>query len=307
MIQIAVQGRVVDRTQWIDLVTTVERLGFHGLCVADHRGSTSSPFVALAAAAMITDRITLGTCVLNAGLWTPMELATEATTLNEMSNGRCVLGIGAGHTPSEWSMIGAPMPTAGEKVERMIDLVTAVRALIAGNVVTASNNYFTLSEAQITANPTDRGIPILVGGNGQRVLSFAAVEADVVGVSGLGRTLADGHSHEVAWSPAQLNKTFERIAALAGEANRAPDIEALVQHVEITNDAERSAERIAELVPGATPADLLDAPFMWIGTVEEITAQINEYQKSWGITRYVIRDSSLDAASEVLRSLQHQT
>ena len=82
MIKISVQGKVANRNQWMDLATKVERQGFHGLYVADHRGSTASPFVALAAAATLTERITLGTCVLNAGAWSPMALATEAVTLD---------------------------------------------------------------------------------------------------------------------------------------------------------------------------------------------------------------------------------
>ena len=304
MIQISVQGRMTDRQQWIDLVTTIEREGFHGLCVADHPGSAASPFVAMAAAAALTERITLGTCVINAGVWSPLALATEVATLDVLSAGRCLLGVGAGHTPSEWSMIGSQIPSAGERVDQMIDLVGAVAALLAGEAVTATSERFTLSEAQLTDHPSNRRVPLLVGGSGRRVLSFAATTADVVGVAGLGRTLADGHSHEVDWSLGALNSTFSAIADSAIRADRNPKIEALVQHIEITSDAERAAAQIAEFVPGATPADLLDAPFMWIGTTEEITSRIRRHAETWGITRYVIRDSSMEPGVEILRSLR---
>lgn len=304
MIQISVQGKVANRNQWMDLATKVERQGFHGLYVADHRGSTASPFVALAAAATLTERITLGTCVLNAGAWSPMALATEAVTLDALSDGRCLLGVGAGHTPAEWSMVGSSIPAASERVDRMIELVVAVRALIAGEQVTTSNKHFALSSAQLTDFPVKRKVPILIGGNGRRVLSFAARESDFIGVTGLGRTLADGHSHEVNWSLNELNRTFDRLASVARDAGNAPEIEALVQHIEITDDAERTAAQMAEFVPGASADVLLNAPFMWIGTAKEISTQINQHAEAWGITRCVIRDSAIAAGSEVLHSLQ---
>jgi hypothetical protein len=70
--------------------------------------------------------------------------------------------------------------------------------------------------------------------------------------------------------------------------------------VEITDEPQRAAERIAHLVPGASAADLLGAPFMWIGTPDLIATQIQESERRWGINRYVIRDTAIDAANAVL-------
>ena len=77
----------------------MERAGFDGLYIGDHPGSGPAPFVALAAAAAVTERIQLGTCVLNAGVWDPVTLAGEVATLDVLSGRRAVLGVGAGHTP----------------------------------------------------------------------------------------------------------------------------------------------------------------------------------------------------------------
>src|SRR5580704_11550714 len=82
MVRVSVQGHFVDRTQWVQLAEAVDRSIFDSLYVADHPGSSAAPFVALAAAATVTHRVRLGTCVLNGGFWDPMTLAAELVTLD---------------------------------------------------------------------------------------------------------------------------------------------------------------------------------------------------------------------------------
>ena len=305
MVHVSVQGDFVDRAQWVELAEAVDRSVFDSLYVADHPGSSAAPFVALAAAAAVTHRVRLGTCVLNGGLWEPMSLASELVTLDALSGGRAVFGIGAGHTPTEWAMVGLDFPRAGQRVERLIELVDAVRRLLTGESLTTSGANFGLREAILSKpGPVQGSIPLMVGGNGHRVLSFAAEHADIVGVTGLGRTLSDGHSHEADWSPAALDRSFDVVDSTAKRVGRHPDIEALVQHVEITDDPQRAADGIAEFVPGASAADLLGAPFMWIGTPELIAAQVRESEQRWGINRYVIRETAIEAVGPVLNLLQ---
>ncbi len=304
MVRVSVQGRFVDRTQWVELAKATDRSGFDCLYVADHLGSSASPFVALAAAAAVTDRVRLGTCVLNAGLWEPLSVAAELATLDALSGGRAVFGVGAGHTPSEWTMLGSELPQAGKRVDRLIELVGAVRLLLDGEPVTTSGAHFQLHEAVLSEPRPHDSIPLLVGGNGRRVLAFAAECADIVVITGLGKTLSDGHSHEVEWNPPALDRTFGVIESESKRVGRRPDIEALVQHVEITDDPDRVASGIAQLVPGASADDVLGAPFMWIGTPDQIAAQVLESEKRWGINRYVIRDPATEAAEPVLQLLK---
>jgi probable F420-dependent oxidoreductase len=301
MIEVSVQARFVDRAQWLELAKAIDRSTFDCLYVADHPGSLAAPFVALAAAASVTDRVRLGTCVLNAGLWEPLTLAAELATLDAVSGGRAVFGVGAGHTPSEWTKLGAAFPQAGKRVDRLIELVGAVRLLLTGEPATTSGSHFQLHEAVLNQpRPFQDSIPLLVGGNGRRVLAFAAEYADIVGITGLGKTLSDGHSHEAEWSPAALERSRGEVATVAQRAGRHPEVEALVQHVEITDNRRRTAKKLADLITGASPDDLLDAPFMWIGTPDQIATQVLESESRWGINRYVIRDRFIDAVGPVL-------
>jgi len=228
----------------------------------------------------------------------------EIATLDVVSGGRALIGVGAGHTPAEWAATGRPMPAPAARVDRLIEVTDATVRLLRGEQVSVRGAHVVLDDARLEdPRPVQPEVPLLVGGNGARVLRFAGGTADIVGVSGLGRTLPDGHLHEVAWSEAALDHTFHLVRDAASAAGRTPAIEALVQHVELTADARSAAERVAPHVDGATPDDLLAAPFVWIGTPSEIAARLHRARDRWGITRYVVREPALAPALEVLRSL----
>ena len=99
-----------DPRAWLDLAKRAEDSGFDALYVGDHPGVTASPFAALAAAASVTTTLKVGTYVLNAGVRDPLAIASDAATVDVLSGGRFVLGLGAGHTPAEWTMTGRVFP-----------------------------------------------------------------------------------------------------------------------------------------------------------------------------------------------------
>jgi probable F420-dependent oxidoreductase len=300
---VSVQASPRDRDSWLAIVDEVEKGGFETLYVSDHPGSAPSPFVALAAAASVTEHVRLGTCVLNAGVWEPVALASAVATLDVLSDGRAVLGVGAGHTPNEWTSTGRVFPSPGARVARMAELVDMTRALLRGEAVSSQTHDFALMAATMAdPHPVQSPVPLMVGGNGARVLTFAAQHADIVGITGLARTLADGHRHEVDWSRSGVEHLVEIVHRAAEQCGRSPQLEALVQHVEITNDASAAANRLAEHIDGASPEDLLTAPFVWIGTVDEIRRRLHEHHASLGLQRYVVRSPAIDDVLEVLES-----
>lgn len=140
-----------------------------------------------------------------------------------------------------------------------------------------------------------------MGGNGGRVLRFAARHADIVGITGLGRTLADGHRHEVDWSHEAIGRTIETIRSGTGDGRAQPEIEVLVQAVVVADDAAAAARRLTEHFPGASVDDLLEAPFVWLGTVDEIARQLHQTTDDLGISRYVIRPPAMADARAILR------
>jgi alkanesulfonate monooxygenase SsuD/methylene tetrahydromethanopterin reductase-like flavin-dependent oxidoreductase (luciferase family) len=138
---------------------------------------------------------------------------------------------------------------------------------------------------------------LLIGGNGDRVLQLAASVADIVGFTGLGRTLPDGQRHVTEWERSEIDAKVEVVrGALATrlETLGAVEMNALVQHVEITTDRRAAAERVAARIE-MDPEVLLDAPYMLIGTVGEIVDQLHRARKRWGFSYFVTRDSGQTA------------
>jgi probable F420-dependent oxidoreductase len=300
-----VQAAPRDAAAWTALAQRCERAGVGALLVADHPGSAPAPFVALAAAATATNDLALGTYVVNAGAWEPLALASEVATLDVVSGGRAILGVGAGHTPAEWLMRGLDYPSSTARVGRMVELIEVTRRLLEGEAVTFRGDHVRTDRAHLEVpRPTQERVPLLVGGNGSRVLHYAAQHADVVALSGLGRTLPDGHRHEVDWATDRIDERVELVHIAAEAVGRSPELEALVQRLEITDDAYGAAAQLAEQLHQVTADDLLAAPYVLFGTVDELVAELRAHQRRWGISRFVVRAGALDDAETLLARLR---
>jgi probable F420-dependent oxidoreductase len=293
--------------EWTDLARRIEDLGFDALYVADHVGLTPSPFPVLAAAAAATSTLRLGTYVLNCGVHEPLALASDVATLDQLSNGRAILGLGAGHTPAEWTMSGRRHPDASARVARLVEMVDVVTALLRGEVVTHHGRHLNLDEAFLLApRPVQDTIPLLIGGNGRALLGLAGRRADIVSLTGLGRTLDDGHRHKVEWRPEMIDErvALVRAAAAARGASDRPMLDALVQYVEITEHRNDAAERCARIDPDLAAADVVAAPYALVGTVDQLVDELADHEARWGIRSYVVRADAIDIVAPLIERLR---
>jgi alkanesulfonate monooxygenase SsuD/methylene tetrahydromethanopterin reductase-like flavin-dependent oxidoreductase (luciferase family) len=202
-------------------------------------------------------------------------------------------------------MLGAERPDVTGRVRRFQAVAEACRALLAGEAVTIDGPEVRTFQARLTTpRPVQHRVPFTFGGGNTALLRWAGAHADVVGLSGLGRTLPDGHMHEVRWSGADIDRQVDLIEQGASGRANIPIREALVQMVEITDDAEGAAHQIACRLH-CKAAEVLASPYAWIGTVEEIRAAMVDHERRWGITRYVIREAHLDAVDQVRAHLSH--
>jgi probable F420-dependent oxidoreductase len=299
----SVQAIPTRREDWLGLARRCEAEGFDALLAADHPGAAASPFVALAAVAGVTSRIGLGSYVANAGVHEPMLLASDVATLDVVSGGRARLGIGAGHTPAEWQAVGRERPGADARVRRCEAVARAVGELLDGKAVTVETDVLTAYQARLAEpRPVQGHIPLTVGTANSRLLRWAGAHADIVGLIGSGRTLADGHTHELRWHTDDIDAQVEQVAIGAAHRADGPAREALVQLVAVTDDAEAAVEVFARHT-GLSAAQVLATPFVLAGTAGEIAAAVEEHERRWGITRYVVRDSALDALAPLLPQL----
>lgn len=300
---VSVQAEPEDAAAWQGLARRLESTGYDALLAPDHPGTCVSPFVALAAAASVTERLGLGSYVSHAGVREPLLLASDVATLDLVSGGRARLALGAGHTPVEWEMLGLERPDVAGRVRRFVEVAEACAGLLAGRTVTRGGPGDGTHQARLAhPRPVQRSVPLTVGGGNPALLRWGGAHADVVALSGLGRTLPDGHSHEVRWHADDIDRQVELVADSAAGRAAPPAREAFVQLVEITDDAEGAARRIAAR-HGVTAAEVLAVPYVWIGTPQEIVTALAGHERRWGITRYVVRAPHLDAADRVLAHL----
>jgi probable F420-dependent oxidoreductase len=303
-ISVRVQAGPADLESWLALARRLESSGFRGLVLGDHPGSGASPWPALGSAAAVTTTLQLGTCVTQAGVREPMHVAADAATLDILAPGRVLLGLGAGHTPREWSDIGRHRPAPRQRAERLAEFVDAVADLLSGQAVSLEGSHLTLRDSRLEGLPADGRVRLAVGGGHPEVLRAAARRADVVGLSGLGRTLADGHHHEVRWSVGDLRSQLQVVSEEADRAGRSPVLEALVQTVTVTQDRAAAIGEISDRIPGVSPDDIARTPYLLIGSYQQMAGQLRAQAEEFGISSYVVREPAVPRLEQVLALLR---
>lgn len=293
-----------DRSSLRALARHVEALGYSALYTADHLDDCLSPLAPLVTVAEATSTLRVGVLVLNNDLRHPSLVAREAATVDLLTDGRLELGLGAGHARPEYERNGISFDAAGVRVARLDESVQVVRRLLDGETVTFDGDHVHLRGERCQPDPVQARLPLLVGGGGRRVLGIAARHADIVGFTGLGRTLADGNRHLASGFPEAA--VDEQVAWVRVEAgNRFPHLElqALVQSVVITDDPLTSARSVAERLAPLTAEDVLRTPYVLIGSVAELVDRLREQRSRWGLSHYTVRAGAMDDFAPVVALL----
>jgi probable F420-dependent oxidoreductase len=279
-------GDAPSRESWRDRARRAEDLGFATILIPDHVvDGLFSPVAALCSMADATPTLRVGTYVLNNDFRHPALLAREAATVDLLTGGRLELGVGAGHAAPEYAEIGLNFDRASVRVERLEESVAILRRLFDGETVTFEGKHYRLREHHLypPSRPT-----LLVGGNGDRVLRLGARSADIVGLTGSGRTLPDGQRHELEWATRQIDAKIAIVRQAAAGRLDQLELSALVQYIEITDDRRAAVEPVAALT-GGNPDVLLAAPYLLLGTIDEIVGQLHQARERWGFTYFVTR------------------
>ena len=177
---------------WSDVVDGVrhaEATGWDGVYVMDHfmgnvgtPGAVETPTLegtaALAALAMATDRVRLGTLVLGNTYRHPAVVASWAATVDQLSGGRLLLGVGAGWQENEHEQYGIRLPPPGERIERFEEACVVWKGLLRDPVTTFHGQHYRLTDAICEPKPLQTPLPLLIGGKGDRMLGVVARHAD---------------------------------------------------------------------------------------------------------------------------------
>lgn len=222
-------GEVVDRT------AAAEDTGFDSVWVMDHffqlppMGGPVAPmldsYTLLGALAARTSRVRLGAMVTGVTYRNPAHLAKIVTTLDIISGGRAILGIGAAWYDVEHEGLGFDFPPAGERLDRLEEALQICRAMFTEEAPSFEGRYYRIHEARNVPPPVQRGgPPILVGGGGERrTLQLVARYADMCNIVGDPATVAHkvdvlrGHCKAIGRDPAEI--TVSRLSTLVLTAN----------------------------------------------------------------------------------------
>jgi probable F420-dependent oxidoreductase len=182
-IQLPEVERDVSWPEYAAMARAAEDVGFDSLWVGDHllyRGdgrAERGPWEAwttLAGLAAVTERITLGPLVACAAFHPPGILAKMAASVDEVSGGRLVLGIGAGWNRTEFDAFGIPFE---HRVSRFEEAFAIVRGLLAGERITVDGRFHRAADA-VLLPPPRRRTPLMIGSDGERVLRIALPHVD---------------------------------------------------------------------------------------------------------------------------------
>ena len=288
--------------EWQARARQAEELGYSTLLIPDHLADCLSPWTALAAAAAATERLRVGTLVLNNDFRHPVLVAREAATLDLLSGGRLELGLGAGHMRSEYDEAGIRFDAAGVRVDRLGESLAIVKGLLAGDQVNYEGSHYQVRGHTIWPRPARRP-PIIVGGNGDRLLALAAREADIVGLVGFSARRG-GTEHDLsAFTAGGIEAKLAVVRESADD--RLPEIElnALVQRVVVTDDRQATAEELP-MRRVLTTDEILDSPFLLIGTHDEMADALIRRRERYGISYWVVFEPAIEALAPVVRRLR---
>jgi probable F420-dependent oxidoreductase len=270
----------------------------------DHVVDGWSPLTPLMAVAECTTDLRICPLVLNNDFHHPVHLAQELASLDHLSGGRLEVGIGAGHSFTEYEAIGQAFDPPAVRKARLAESVEILRRLLDGETVTYDGEHYKLQNVRTLRSRQDH-VPLLVGVNGKRALAHAAHHADIIGLTMLGRTLPDGQRHEVRWEAQRLDATVDYIREQAGDRSEQLEFNVLVQAVVITGDRRAAADAQARRSRGGLSVeDALATPFLALGTHDEIAEHLMACRDRWGISYFSVRDiSNFAPVIERLRGL----
>jgi probable F420-dependent oxidoreductase len=304
---LAEAGAVNNGGSLADAARRAEATGIDVLVISDHLVDKLAPVPALATVAAVTDRLRIGTFVLNNDLRHPAVLAQDLASLDVLSGGRLEIGIGAGWNAPEYRAIGLPFEAVGTRVARLEEAVAVLKGSFGPGPFSYAGEHYTITELDGRPKPIQRPHPpLFIGGGGRRLLSLAGREANIVGlaprllpgVRGDPSSITIAATEEkIAWVREAAGARFDRL-----ELNIYPSMSPVV----VTDHARRAASRLAIRLAKRTgvevsPGDLLDSPHIFIGSVDELVDKFRSLRERLGVSSIMV--GTLDELSGVVERL----
>jgi F420-dependent oxidoreductase-like protein len=246
----------------VEVTRHAEATGWDGVYVADHfMGSgdaaggpitpTHEGTAALAALAQATERLRLGSLVFSVTYRHPAVLAKWAATVDHVSNGRLLLGIGAGWQENEHAQYGIELGPRRTRLERFEEACQVIVGLLRDDVTKLHGEHYVVTDAIAEPEPVQRPLPILIGGKGDRMMGVVARYADAWNMWGPPDAIAeraavlDARCTEIGRDPASVERSCQALWFVTDDVARAEQMVAGAPMPAIGGPPGRLAEVVA--------------------------------------------------------------
>ncbi len=300
-----------DPAATIATARRAEELGYYSVSIDDHffmRGLMAEPhaphyecFTMLSAVAATTKTIRLLPLVTSMSYRNPALLAKTMASIDNLSGGRFIAGLGAGWFREEYDAYGFPYPSNAERIEQMGDGIKLLKAMWTQAEPTYHGRYFKIDKAICDPKPVQRPLPILIGGGGKRILEIAAQEADVLNLK---PPVTKGYVDIVEALKFDRPTVLKRIELIRGflkAAGRAPDALELsgggfVLMAKDRGTADAMAGAMAQTLKIEDNASVRDSLQVLIGTPDDIKRELSNRIEKFGMTYFFLNFMMPDAA-----------
>jgi probable F420-dependent oxidoreductase len=269
----------------LDLARLADSEGWYGMWFADHympntgsdeirAGDVHECWGVLPAIAAVTERIRLGPLVSPTSVHHPAVLANRAATIDHISNGRMVLGIGAGWQINEHAAYGIELQEPGPRVTRFDEAIQIIRSLLSEERTDFHGEYYDITDAPADPKPVQSPLPILVGTGSPRMLRITARHADEWNTWG---------------GPEMAGGALEKLLTACDQVGRDPaTVWKSAQALVFINDDEGFAANIANSDMG---------PRSIVGSTGQLVDELGRYAEL-GFDEFIVPDFTLGGTAE---------
>ena len=287
-----VQIHSLPADSWQADVRQMESMGYDSIFVPDHFGDQWDPTTSLAAMAAVTEKLNVGSLVYDVDYRHPVVFAKAAATLQVMSAGRHIFGLGAGWMETDYVEAGMQYDRPGIRIARLEEALQIITSMWENEKTSFEGEYYSTKEIAIATDlQGQKRPPILIGGGGPRVLRLAGRYADIVGIN---PKLVEGKVTKDTPADSTAERVREKIGWVregAEAAGRNPeDIEfnSLTFVTAIADDVSGLRAGLAGN-SGMTVDEVADCPLFLTGSAQEIRDRLEKRREETGINFIVIQ------------------
>jgi probable F420-dependent oxidoreductase len=301
-----------DYAQALAAAKWADENSFYSVSINDHFfspfGSGQVPqlecYSTLSAIAASTSNVRLAPAVTAMSFRSPAMLAKVTSTLDQISNGRFILGLGSGWQRSEYDAHGYPYPSNAERLDQLADGIKLIKSMWTEDEPTYHGRYFSIEKAYNNPRPIQKPHPpIMIGGSGRKLLQIAGAEAQISNLIPPiinGKDFVQDPAAAVKFDKAEIKRRIAMLQGFAKDAGRPPDA-VEISGIVLLSIARSKSEADAALrttaagmgFPGEEAAR--NSPVLLMGTPDEVRRELRSRIEDFRMTYYIVFPTSSES------------